>query len=184
MAEKIQVWVENITIYMIFITLLYKLNVNRAFQPYLKLITGLLMIVLLLDPVLQLKKVDFSKLFQQEMSRFQVESVRSSKELYQEKSREIILSSYETQMRQMLETELSVYGLYLQNMVVEFNESDTYGEIERLFLEVSYQQEYLKGDEKQESDEELTKIRELKLKQWLKENYQVEEERVEIKLKK
>ena len=184
MAEKIQVWVENITIYMIFITLLYKLNVNRAFQPYLKLITGLLMIVLLLDPVLQLKKVDFSKLFQQEMSRFQVESVRSSKELYQEKSREIILSSYETQMRQMLETELSVYGLYLQNMVVEFNESDTYGEIERLFLDVSYPQEYLKGDEKQESDEELTKIRELKLKQWLKENYQVEEERVEIKLKK
>lgn len=184
MTESIQNWVENITIYMIFVTLLYKLNVNKAFQPYLKLITGLLMIVLLVEPVLRLKNVDFSETLQQEMSRFQVDSVRISQDIYQEKSKEMILSSYQTQLQQTLEAELSSYGLYLQNMEVEFNQKESYGEIERLSLEVSYQQNFQESQEDLAAQESLTKIRELKIKQWLKENFQVAEEKVEIKLKK
>lgn len=184
MTESIQAWVENITVYMIFVTLLYKLNVNRTFQPYLKLITGLLMIVLLMEPVMKVCSVDFSEVFQQEMGRFQVESMRISQDIYQEKSKEMILASYETQLRKMLEAELSGYGLYLQKMEVTFNKSESYGEIESISMEVSYQQDFAEKQQDSGEQESLTKIRELKLKQWLKENYQVEEEKVEIKLKK
>lgn len=182
--EGIQNWVENITIYMIFTTLLYKVNGNKAFQPYLKLISGLLMIVLLIDPLLQLKHIDFSKVFQQEMSKFQIESVRITQDIYQTKSKEIILSAYESEFRQRLEEELLGYGLYLQELEVAFNQSDAYGEIEAISMEVAYQQEYDGVEMGKAMEGSLTKIRELKIKQWLKDNYQVGEEKIEIKLKK
>ena len=182
--ESIQNWVESITVYMVFTTLLYKINVNKAFQPYLKLISGLLMIVLLIDPVLQLKQIDFSKVFQQEMSKFQIESVRITQDIYQTKSKEIILTAYESELHDRLEEELYTYGLYLQELEVEFNETDAYGEIEALSMEVAYQQEYVDKGEAEGMEGSLTQIRELKIKQWLKENYQVKDERVKIKLKK
>ena len=88
--ESFYGWIQDITVYMILVTLIYKLSVNSSYKPYIKLVTGLLMIVLIAKPVVSLGNGDFKTILQQETIDYQVESARISQEIYEEQRKKII----------------------------------------------------------------------------------------------
>lgn len=182
--ESFRQWICDIAIYMIVVTLIYRLSANSSYKPYIKLITGLLMIVLIAKPVLSFCNQDFHDYLERETTYYQIESAKISRNIYEEKSKEIILASYREQIQAELEEKVEEYGLFLQNVDIEFGEGEEYGVLKEISVTASYDKnpDTILGEITIEDT--VASVPEIKITQWICENFGVDEKNINISIKK
>ena len=67
-------WIQNITFYFVVVTLILQLGPNKSYQKYIQFITGLILILLLADPILKFTETTFSmEAYQEELQEFEEE---------------------------------------------------------------------------------------------------------------
>ena len=184
MMESFYGWIQDITVYMILVTLIYKLCVNSSYKPYIKLVTGFLMIVLIGKPLVSLGNGGFEKILEQKTIDFQVESARISQEIYQEESRKIILETYKEEIERQLDEKLQEYGLFLQSVEIEFGEGEEYGTLKEIQLEASYDKNPDDTLGELELEGSVAGLQEIKIARWIEEGFGIEQENIHICLKK
>lgn len=187
MLEAFYGWVEDITVYMIMITLIYKLSASATYKPYIKLFTGLLMVIIIMKPVANVWNGEWEVELNQEKYNWELESARISEEIYNEESRKIMLETYRSEMEQQISKKLSEYDLFLEKLQIMFGEGAEFGLIKEIQMMVSYENPGDRmviqiGDISLENKEKVSSVTELKIKQWLSDTYGVE--LAEIYLKK
>lgn len=182
--ESFYGWIQDITVYMILVTLIYKLSVNSSYKPYIKLVTGLLMIVLIAKPVVSLGNGDFKTILQQETINYQVESARISQEIYEEQRKKIIIETYQEEISRQLEVKLQEYGVFLQKVEFEFGEGEEYGIVKQISVTASYDKNPENFMGIVENKQGIESIQEIKISRWLQESFGIEEENINICLKK
>lgn len=182
--ESFRQWICDIAIYMIVVTLIYRLSANSSYKPYIKLITGLLMIVLIAKPVVSFGNQDFQEYLERETTYYQIESARMSKNIYEEKSKEIILASYKEEITAQLKEKVEEYGLFLQTVDMEFGEGEEYGVLKEVSLTASYDKnpDTILGEITIEDS--VASVPEIKMTQWISENFGVDEDDINISIKK
>ena len=74
MFEFLNQWIQNITFYFVVVTLVLQLVPNKSYQKYIQFITGLILILLLADPILKFTETTFSmEAYQEELQEFEEE---------------------------------------------------------------------------------------------------------------
>ena len=64
-------WIQNITFYFVVVTLVLQLVPNKSYRKYIQFITGLILILLLADPILKFTETTFSmEAYQEELQEF------------------------------------------------------------------------------------------------------------------
>jgi len=60
MFEFLNQWIQNITFYLIIMTLLLQMVPDKSYRKYIQFITGLILILLLIDPILKINEFQIS----------------------------------------------------------------------------------------------------------------------------
>lgn len=184
-------WIEDITIYMIVVTLVYKLSANSSYKPYIKLFTGLLMVIIIMTPIAKIWNGDIGMSLKKESYDWELESARISQEIYTEESKKIMLDTYQEKMKEQIIDKLKEYDLFLNNLEITFGEEEEYGIIKQVDMTVSYEKnnsamniQIQVGEIAFSEKETVSNVVELKLKDWFFDMYGVDGEQVNIYLKK
>ncbi len=186
MLEAFYGWVEDITVYMIVITLIYKLSANSAYKPYIKLFTGLLMVIIIMTPIAKIWNGDWELELNQEKYNWELESARISEEIYNEESRKIMLETYGEEIEQQVRKKLTEYDLFLEELQITFGEDKEYGIIKNMKIIVSYENnedsnKIQIGNITFSEQEKVSNVIELKMKEWLSDTYGVEQADIYLK---
>lgn len=184
-------WIEDITVYMIVVTLIYKLSANSSYKPYIKLFTGLLMVIIIMTPIAKLWNGDMEVSMRKEKYDWEMESARISEEIYTEESKKIMLDTYREEVKAQICNKLEEYDLFLIDLDVIFGEGEEYGIIKQVEMTVSYEKsnsdqeiQIRVGEIGASNKEMVSSVVELKLKDWFYEMYGVSGEQINIYLKK
>ncbi len=186
MLEAFYGWVEDITVYMIVITLIYKLSASSAYKPYIKLFTGLLMVIIIMTPIAKIWNGDWELELNQEKYNWELESARVSEEIYSEESRKIMLETYRGEIEQQTKRKLAEYDLYLDELLITFGEDKEYGVIKNIEMVVSYENydennKIYIGDITCSEQGKVSSATELKMKEWFHDTYGVEQADIYLK---
>ena len=184
-------WIEDITVYMIVVTLIYKLSANSSYKPYIKLFTGLLMIIIIMTPIAKIWNGDMDLSLKKERYDWEIESARISEEFYTEESKKIMLNTYQEKVEEQVRSKLEEYDLFLSDLEIAFGEGEEYGVIKQMHMTVSYEKDNSNQDNQIQVGEiafsenkTVSSVVELKLKDWFYDMYGVTGEQVNIYLKK
>ena len=72
MLEFISQWLKNITFYYIIVTLILQMAPNKEYRKYIQFFTGLVLILLLAEPIQNLMKIDISiDVYEEQMQQFE-----------------------------------------------------------------------------------------------------------------
>lgn len=183
-------WIEDITVYMIVVTLIYKLSANSSYKPYIKLFTGLLMIIIIMTPIAKIWNGDMDLSLKKESYDWEIESARISEEIYTEESKKIMLDTYQEKVKEQVSSKLEEYDLFLSDLEIAFGEEE-YGVIKQVDMAVSYEKsnsnqdiQIQVGEIAFSENETVSSVVELKLKDWFYDMYGVAGKQVNIYLKK
>ena len=124
-------WVSNIILFVLLAIIIDLLMPNSSLQRYTKMVIGLLLIVIILNPVLKI----FNTNIEEMLSRFQLPTVEEKiqvENLIENKKKEIqasqrayILEQMAVQMKTMVEGELMrVYGLKVEAVRLQFSQDE------------------------------------------------------------
>ena len=53
-------WIQNITFYFILVTLVMQMIPNQSYKKYIQFFTGLILVLLLAEPIMNIVEMDFS----------------------------------------------------------------------------------------------------------------------------
>ena len=74
MFEFLKEWIQNITFYFILVTLILQMVPEKTYRKYIQFITGLILILLLMEPILSLTEFSVSlESYQNELQEFEEE---------------------------------------------------------------------------------------------------------------
>lgn len=74
MFELINQWIRNLTYYFIVFTLVLQMVPNKSYRKYIQFVTGLILIMLLIEPIFQLTEVTVSfESYQEQLKEFEEE---------------------------------------------------------------------------------------------------------------
>ena len=186
MLEAFYGWVEDITVYMIMITLIYKLSASATYKPYIKLFTGLLMVIIIMTPITKIWNGDWELELNQEKYNWELESARISEDIYNKEGRKILLETYQEEIEQQTAKKLSEYDLFLEELQITFGEGTEYGMIKEMQMTVSYEspgndKEIQIGSISLSNKEKVSSVTELKIREWLSDAYGVEHAEIYLK---
>ncbi len=124
-------WVSNIILFVLLAIIIDLLMPNSSLQRYTKMVIGLLLIVIILNPVLKIFNTnieDILKTFQLPTIEEKVEVenlIENKKKEIQASQRAYILEQMAVQMKTMVEGELmKVYGLKVEAVHLQFSEGE------------------------------------------------------------
>ncbi|MFO1443517.1 stage III sporulation protein AF [Bacillus sp. Bva_UNVM-123] len=127
--EFIKEWITNIIIFVLLATVIDMLLPNSSFQKYTKMVTGLLLIVVILTPILKLVSSDFEKkiaaipFFEASDEKKLENSIELKKKEIQAWQHAYILEDMQVQLKMKVEEELmDQYGLEI--MDIDFQEDE------------------------------------------------------------
>lgn len=144
-------WVTNIIVFILFAIVIDLLLPSSSFQKYVKMVVGLILLLIMLSPVLNIFSIDVDRLLatvtaegsgQQETMKNELE--QKKKEI-QASQRAYILEQMAVQMKKQVAGELmKQYGLTVQHITLQTKESSslqTPDDIQAIEVIVSQQQE-------------------------------------------
>lgn len=74
MFEFLKEWVQNITFYLILVTLIVQMLPEKSYRKYIQFITGLILILLLMEPILSFTKFSVSfESYEKQLKEFEEE---------------------------------------------------------------------------------------------------------------
>lgn len=189
--EGMKAWVKNIVFYMILITTIMNVLPDNQYKKYIKLFTGLLMLILIMAPVggiLQLNdKFNYSyitKSFEQELN-----SAKSEIQLFENAQTEGLQKAYKDEIESHLREIAKENGLYVFTADTVLSEDlETFGEIREINMTVSYTEENSKigvepvviGEQKNKAEG----LEELKIKNEIQSFYNVERDNINITIQR
>lgn len=129
--EFLTAWVTNIILFVLLAVIIDLLMPNSSLQRYTKMVIGLLLIVIILNPILKIFDTDIEDI----LATFNLPTTAEKKEvenLIENKKKEIqasqrayILEQMAVQMKSMVEEELMQdYGLKVESVHLQFSEDD------------------------------------------------------------
>lgn len=147
-------WVSNIVLFVLLAIIIDLLMPNSSLQRYTKMVIGLLLIVIILNPVLKIFNTnieDILKTFQLPTveEKIKVENlIENKKKEIQASQRAYILEQMAVQMKTMVEGELmEVYGLKVEAVHLQFSEDEgPLSEEDLKAVEVIVREENTNGD--------------------------------------
>lgn len=72
MFEFLNQWIQNITFYFIVVTLILQMIPNKEYRKYVQFITGLILILLLTEPILKISEFSISfESYQKQLQEFE-----------------------------------------------------------------------------------------------------------------
>jgi len=129
--EFLTAWVTNIILFVLLAVIIDLLMPNSSLQRYAKMVIGLLLIVIILNPILKIFDTDIEDI----LATFNLSTIEEKKEvenLIENKKKEIqasqrayILEQMAVQMKSMVEEELmQEYGLKVESVHLQFSADD------------------------------------------------------------
>ena len=74
MYEFLKEWIQNISFYFILVTLILQMLPEKSFRKYIQFITGLILILLLMEPILSFTKFSISfESYEKQLQEFEEE---------------------------------------------------------------------------------------------------------------
>lgn len=140
--EGLYSWVGNLTFYLIFITVVNNLLPNRRYERYLKLFTGMVMILLVLQPITGSLRLEDRIAYYFESITFRNESVDLKKELLGMEDQRLtqMIDQYEKAVASDVEAMAKDMEFFVRKteITIEKNqEEDAFGTVTHIRMEVS-----------------------------------------------
>ncbi|NLZ80886.1 MAG: stage III sporulation protein AF [Clostridiales bacterium] len=135
-------WVKNMAYFFILVTIVMNLVPGKQYKKYIKLFTGIILILIILSPVSQLFNLEESLSFYLNMENYQLEleQVQYDLLLADEKHYEMVTLSYEEDIKNQIEIWAKEKGLYLLDSSIYWEMDSTssdYGKIKGMDLIMS-----------------------------------------------
>lgn len=74
MFEFMNQWIQNTSFYFVMVTLILQIVPNKSYRKYIQFITGLILILILADPLLRFTEIGVSfESYQKELQKFEEE---------------------------------------------------------------------------------------------------------------
>ncbi|KGX90486.1 stage III sporulation protein AF [Pontibacillus marinus] len=124
-------WVTQIILFLLLALIIDLILPTSSLRKYIKLVVGLLLILIFLQPIFHLFEVDMDTFFAQEMSKWNDQAqVETMENLIEDKKKEIqasqrayILEQMAVQLKKQAKEELlSEYGVEIQNFSFQFQD--------------------------------------------------------------
>lgn len=135
-------WVKNIAYFFILITIVMNVIPGKQYKKYIKLFTGIILILIILSPISQLFKLEETLSYYLSMENYQLELEQVPYDLIlaDEKHYKMVTSSYEEDIRNQIEIWAKEKGLYLLDTSIYWEMDSTssdYGKIKGMDLIMS-----------------------------------------------
>ncbi|TCT16916.1 stage III sporulation protein AF [Natranaerovirga pectinivora] len=145
MISFIQDWVKNILIYLIIITIIQSLLPQGQYVKYIKVFTGLILMIIVLMPVVSISGLDKQINYSLLGERYQLDQGLMKKQ-YKELSKqqeELILSAYRTELENQIKFLLNQEDIFVSQVSVTLEsdfESNNFGNIKSIDLVASFKE--------------------------------------------
>lgn len=141
--EGIYSWIKTIVIFMIFLTILSNMLGKSDFKKYINVVTGLLLVLVTVNPILQFisQEESFDYYFDSVSFDLQTTEVANEMQDAEEAQRQVILANYKEEIRAQIESLLEERDLYLLSSEIVINEdssSEDYAKIKELTVVCTY----------------------------------------------
>lgn len=145
-------WVKNIAYFFILVSVVMNLVPGKQYRKYIKLFTGIILILIILSPVSQLLHLEETLSYYLDLENYQLELEQLPYDLTLADGRryEMITLSYEEEIRKQIELWVNEKKLYLLEMQIYWDldsNSEEYGKIEGIDLILS-KRETVEGENK------------------------------------
>lgn len=198
-------WMKDIIIFMIFVTVIMNLLGKSSFKKYIGIITGLLLVLYVIKPIIALAgNADFFN-FAFSSYNYKIESEDMADKIIdmEKSSNEAIASEYKKMLMEQTNKLLKNKGLYVTSMNIEIDDdinSEFYGTITQMNVEASYYKredeevtinpitiDRIKiGEEKEKNEEKEVKIyspMEINIKNVLADFYNIDSSNINISIR-
>ncbi len=150
--EIIYQWMRNILIFIITVTVLFQLIEKTSYRKYAGFVTGMILILLIVKPLLSVSGKDqgFWYLLESYDYLFEVEDNSEALIGAQDTRNSIILEEYKEALKKQTERLLNQKGLTILSMDAEFEDSlskANYGALKSLQVIAAYQKDFEKTKE-------------------------------------
>lgn len=168
--EHLMNWVRQIVFFLIFMSVFYQFVPDKKYKSYLKLFASLALILLTLNPLIELFDMRGQLDFNQNVFAYprEVEEFRLRAEQAQGQQYEDILENYRRTVEEQLRAMAERFGLYVSDCEVELSgETESFGQVTKARLVVSYRRldenpgeaDQLRGANEVQEIEEVKEVR-------------------------
>ncbi|MFP4698407.1 MAG: stage III sporulation protein AF [Eubacteriales bacterium] len=146
MIAFIYSWIKNILIYIILVTIILNLLPQGQYRKYIKVFTGLVLIIIIIQPLAKLNNLDrelSTKLLDENLN-IEQEGLKRQYDDFTEEQEKMIIESYMSELKNQIIFLLEQDGIYIKDVGIEVNknrESDKYGTIEKIFISTSLEED-------------------------------------------
>ena len=141
--EQVYDWLKTIVIFMIFLTIISNLLGKSDFKKYINVVTGLLLILVTVNPILQFIKADqkFDYYFDSVTYDLETKEIGNQMKDAEEAQRRVILKRYKEEIKKQIEILLRKEELYLLDANIEIEEDmnrEEYARIQELDVTATF----------------------------------------------
>lgn len=138
MMSVVLKWVSDIAVYLILVTIILQI-IPKRFRKYLSFFTGILLIILVLNPLTRLFEIDGSlaNYFAIGEMRQQLTEMENRLKLTENVGEEKLLEKYNAQIKDNISKLIKEYGYGIQTVDVDWNlesEAEDYGSINSIYV--------------------------------------------------
>lgn len=196
-------WLKTVVIFMIFLTILSNLLGKSDFKKYINIATGLLLVLVTVNPILQFLKSDKGFDYFYDSVNFNLKTTEIANEMKDAEAgqQKRILAQYKKEIIDQIEQLLNERDLYLVRANVVINEdvnSEEYAKIQALEVEATYSavdertpdkveivvipDVTIGGKEKKTSNASFLSPQEIQIKNMLSDFYNISAENINISI--
>ena len=137
-------WVRQIALFLIFVTLFYQMTPNPKYQRYIRFYASLILVILTLNPLFSLFRIQDSLEWNQDLFSYpqEVEEFRLRAEQAQGEQYEQILEGYRQSVAEHLAVMAGQKDLYVVSSEVGLSgDEESFGQISSVSMTVSYRRD-------------------------------------------
>ena len=141
--QEVYSWLKTVVFFMIFLTIISNLLDKSDFKKYINVVTGLLLVLVTVTPLLRFTSFDESFAYFFDSVTFNLKTTEVANEMKdaENEQRKVILTEYKKQIKEQIANLIKQEKLYLldANIVIEEDvESDNYAQIKSLMVKATY----------------------------------------------
>jgi Stage III sporulation protein AF (Spore_III_AF). len=185
-------WVKNISFYLILVTMITYLMPNAKYKKYLKFFTGVLLVVLVIQPFVNLtnRKDILNRAFLVEGLKEEINSIKRETQVIQNVQNDAIKQGYEEEIERQIGEIASKQNLYIQSVEVKWlvDAKGAFVGIDALNVIVSTKEDAQNGIIIQDiligKEEEIESMEEINLKNDIQEVYNILSDNINISIQR
>jgi len=143
MIDMTYEWIKNIIIFLVLTTIITNLLGKSAYKKYVNLITGIILLILVINPLIKLLKLEDSLdyFFSSNYLLAETKDANIKFDGMEDMKKNTILKEYKEKLKEQIASILEVENLYIDSIVLTIDEGSdslTYGQIDSLNIIASY----------------------------------------------